>query len=331
MPFARLLLSTACALQLADLEALCLLRGSGKEPLVRGGAVRLINNGTGSGNQSLFQERDEAAMKLHRAEQKIEELQQELIQSKGLSFDWPSLRAFLSKRWDWRHWILLVMVLLVAGGIVCCCCLCGSCMLRTGERGCEDLASCTACLVKTDWLLLKSTCQLVYRVWKGLHERTRATILLVNVMTAAGIALLWWITSNNFKHRQGSEYLLLLTVRWGYLGMVMCCWPGILFLTISCCEFWAFLADFGNNFSDYIMEMAGEVVNFQEEVTKQTTERYAACATQCWQGAKKTFGCANDSPVPQPTVQTFARSALQAKPKRERVRPVLKLERILEH
>mmetsp|Transcript_82759 Transcript_82759/g.146563 ORF Transcript_82759/g.146563 Transcript_82759/m.146563 type:complete len:336 (+) Transcript_82759:86-1093(+) len=290
--------------------------------------LRFTKNGTGSGNQSLLQEEDEAATKLHRAEQKIKELQQELMKAKGPDLDWEKIASTLKE-----HWLLTGTMILVACCILPFCCLCGpSCVLRTGEQGCENVASCTSCCIKTDWFLLKSTWQLIHAVWTGLHDRTRATILIVNFMTAGGIAILWWFTSDD-KHKEGSEYLLLLTVRWCYLGLVMCCLPGILFLTISCCEFWAFLADFGNNFSDYIMEVATDFVDFQEQVTHKTAERCTEGASQCWQGLKKTCGCASESPSGPEVdvrVQTVAKSigAVQSKTKRERVRPMIKLQRI---
>lgn len=232
--------------------------------------------------RSVLQEEDEhARMKLHEAQIKIDRLQQELLLAQASSMDRDKLFSTLK-----THWIVIAIVILTACCTLSMCACCGPTRMYQLVEGC----------IEADVLLIRTVSKLFYKTWTSLHARTQAAIIGMNLLTGAGCLMLWWITSGGHSGSM-PENLLLLTVRWVYLGCVMCCLPGLLCAAVVCCELWSCCSDVQNNLGDYILEAATDVADFQQQVTRQTVKGFTHTCDPCWEGCKKTFGCSSkDTP-----------------------------------
>lgn len=253
---------------------------------------------------SVLQEDEHASMTLHEAQVKIDKLQQELLLAQASTMDWDNFFNTLK-----THWFGTTIVILIACCTLAMCACCGPMrVLRMEEAGCESAFKCCKCCIDMDILFVRTISKLFYDVWNTLHPRTQAAVLGMNLLSALGILMLWWITSSS-PTQSLSETLLLMTIRWGYVGCVLCCFPGVLFMAVIVCELWACCSDVQNNFGDYVLEAATDVADFQHQVTKQTVKGCTQTFTPCWQGCKKALGCSSkDAPQDTPQARTRDRS-----------------------
>mmetsp|Transcript_50528 Transcript_50528/g.88884 ORF Transcript_50528/g.88884 Transcript_50528/m.88884 type:complete len:438 (-) Transcript_50528:11-1324(-) len=283
-------------------------------------------------------ENEHTSMQLHEAERKIQKLQEELRLAQAYSLDWNEVVTTLK-----THWIATAIGILAACCILSTCVMCGPIRtLTAGEEGCECMVSCSKCCIETDIFCLRATWKLFYGVWHALHPRTQAAILGINLLTVIGVFVLWRVTAWH-KGESLAESLLLSGVRWGYLGCVMCCLPGLMFTAVTCCELWACCADVKDNLGDYIMEAATDVAQFQQEVTAASVKGCTSTIAPCWQGCKKALGCSKDEPddpssSSDPQVAQVAKSlqvaskslhnVYLAKAARKAARPVIMIKRM---
>mmetsp|Transcript_70121 Transcript_70121/g.116140 ORF Transcript_70121/g.116140 Transcript_70121/m.116140 type:complete len:222 (+) Transcript_70121:1-666(+) len=210
--------------------------------------------------------------------------------------------------------------------------------IRGGEECCESAYTCSKCCVETDIFCMKFFWKLFSKIWSSLHSRTQAMIILGMLMSVTGIAVLWWFTERK-TNESDAEVLLMLMVRWTYLGCVMCCLPGLMCLGVICCEAWACLSDVTNNLGDYILEAATDVVEFQHAVTDQSVKSCTSSVSSCWQGCKNLCSGKDDSTqAEEARVASTGRSlqvamnGLQAvqksKPARKFARPIIMLKHV---